>query len=292
MGCSICVSCWVKGALFCILLTPLILPVSAYAELRVMTLNAEWLWTPNDGNVDGKKFNAGDMSKQDYKKELAFYKDLVKEHHVSLVALAEVENEQVVEEFVALLGAPWEGYFKQGRDTATGQDVALVSRLSPVEGSVSDLGFPEGRLPGDRKGKRLSKFVSAGFYHPDTQDVFWVFTSHFLSKRNDSRKKRLNRLRQSHALLNGVSQVEQKRGRVPMLVMGDLNDTLDSEVIQVLLKGAVLKSASTSCADKSGTAQSPSALIDHILYKGLSCQRFKTLSLAPFSDHPGLVAIF
>ena len=155
---------------------------SAYSDVRVMAVNAEWLWTPKDGVAEGDRVRIKDMRLQDYQEELDYYASLILKSNADVVAFSEIENQSVMEDLTTALGEPWVSYFRQGRDTATGQDVAIVSRLSVVPGSVTDFNFPAGRLSWNDRGKRLSKVLGAVFALPNSNEYVAVLTSHFLSR--------------------------------------------------------------------------------------------------------------
>lgn len=260
----------------------------ALAELRVMAINTEWLWSPHDGQVDGGKFNRGDMTPKSYSAELRFYTGLIRKHAIDIVALSEIENVSVAEDLARQLGTSWRAYFKQGRDTATGQDVAILSRLKPIKGSTTDFGFPSGFIPGDKKAKRLSKVVGARFYHPDTQQTIGVVTSHFLSKRNDSPKKARNRLKQAYALSKAVKELRMHND--VLIVLGDFNDYRGSPVISSLMREGELQNAEVGCRNSQNGLFSKS--VDHVLFVGLSCQKYGRLNLGRFSDHDAVFAVF
>ncbi|TNC80167.1 MAG: hypothetical protein C9356_15470 [Oleiphilus sp.] len=258
-------------------------------RLGVLSINAEWLWTPNDGNVDGEVVRVREPGPERYQAELIFYKDLIRRTGAGIVALSEIENEQVATDLAQLLGSPWRAYFKQGRDTATGQDVAILTSLPVPPESVTDFGFPAGRLPGDRKGKRLSKVLGLQVVLQDkerNQEKIHIdiLTAHLLSKRNDSVSKRRNRLRQSHALLSILSGLSDR-----VLLVGDLNDFLDSPVLQLLLQKGEMESVLAVCPKRPANGHD---YIDHILFRGVRCLNSRMIPLKPYSDHPAAYAEF
>lgn len=274
-----------KAAICCVSLS-LLMSSLARAELNVMAINTEWLWSPHDGRVDGSMFNKGDMSPDAYRKELAFYAGLVEKNELHIVALSEIENESVVNDLAKALGSSWRGYFVQGRDTATGQDVALLSRLDYVPGSLTAFGFPSGRIPGESKKKSLTKLVGAQFKHPQSGKIIAVITAHFLSKRNDSIQKAKKRLRQSYALRKVIRKMTLESDSV--LVLGDLNDLRGSPVIEVLEQD--LSNAEAHCFNTQQSKQS--RIVDHILYTDLVCTNYQRVNLKSFSDHYGVFARF
>jgi hypothetical protein len=252
--------------------------------LRVLALNTEWLWTPNDGTVDGEKYNRGDMSKKAYKTEVQFYVHLIRSLRANLVALSEIENKSVAVDIATLLGPSWNVVFKQGIDTATGQDVALLSTLPVVPGSITDFGFPYGQLPGSGRKKRVSKIVSARYIWEGK--ILGVITAHLLSKHNDSRKKALNRERQGVALARSANKLAKKSDS--LIVLGDLNDYLNSATLRHLMKGAGLQDAGQLAAP---SKQKAVWMIDHILIKNLAVESYSIHSLEKFSDHDGVFSV-
>jgi len=257
------------------------------ADVNVMAINAEWLWTPKDGKPDGARVRIRDMSLSKYNQEIRYYSSLIGRTDTDVVALSEIENASVVEDLVTSLGHPWRGYFRQGRDTATGQDVALLSRLTLVEGSVTDFGFPAGRISRTDKGKRLSKVIGAVFVDRDSAQHIGVVTAHFLSRRNDNARKSANRLRQAQATLEALKQFDSTVGSI--VVLGDFNDVHGSPTITRLREVGQLKSMIDHCApgvkSEGGITPSTKRQIDHILFKGMACRGRAYFDLEEMSDH-------
>lgn|GEM_PF-1428029 len=266
----------------------LFLAFEASADLRVMTLNAEWLWTPYDQKVDGDKFNAGDPMPADYEQEIAFYRHIVDENQVDILAISEIENEEVARDLSKGLRGNWLVAFKQGRDTATGQDVAILSRLPLVKASVRDFGFPGARVKGLHKAKRLSKLVGARYMYRDS--VLSILTAHVLSRRNDSRIKSLRRHAQLKAL--GVLAREERLESDATLTLGDLNDVLGSPGIDALKRESGLESVFENCGRVLLSDREVRDAIDHIFYAGLTCRQVRPIDLQQHSDHTAILAVF
>ena len=251
---------------------------------RVASLNAEWLWTPHDGDVDGSRFNKGDLSEQDYAKELMYYAGLINQHNIKLLAVSEIENEQVAQEFAAKLGEGWVASFRQGRDTATGQDVAILSKLGePL--LVTDFGFPAGEVKG-YKPKRLSKVL--GVIVEVAGRRVGVITAHFLSKRNESPKKAAKRLLQAKAVVKAHDTFDNVDA---VILLGDFNDFRSSPVMKTLEGQTHTENAQRGC-DRYNITENMRYMIDHILFRGLSCNYAFTLDTQSFSDHPMVIAEF
>lgn len=210
-----------------------------------MTINTQWLWTPFDKNVDGSLKHLKDMSETKYLEELRFYSKQILSRKIDVVALSEIENEQVANELVQLLnakfGATWRAYFVQGRDTATGQDVAILSRLPYVSGSKTAFNFPSGSISGAGKSKKLSKILGAQFWVDTTagKKKLGVITAHLLSKRNETKKKALDRQKQALGLEKAISIYKNETDA--LIVMGDFNDYLSSPALTTIVGGAIRK---------------------------------------------------
>jgi endonuclease/exonuclease/phosphatase family metal-dependent hydrolase len=264
------------------------------AELRVMTVNTEWLWTPYDHHADGSKVTRKDMTKGEYAEEIRFYAQMIHKHDVDIVALSEIENVYVAKDLARALGKPWLSYFKQGRDTATGQDVAILSRLKLVPNSVSHYGFPCGRVAGAKKRKCLSKVLGAAFEYQGTRLSF--VTSHFLSKRNESPSKNLKRQSQALALVHAAKQSQDslhQKDQGRLVVLGDFNDTLKSKTMTLLMSGTDMESSRT-CEYSDNEVERGrrwERRIDHILFKGFACREELQIPTGKYSDHDAFIAV-
>ena len=213
--------------------------------------------------------------------ELSYYRTLILQSRLDIIALSEIENEQVAEEFAAHLGGEWRYYFKQGRDTATGQDLAFLSRLGRVV-RVTDYGFPAGELKG-YKPKRLSKVLGISFEYRGKQIT--LITSHFLSKRKETAKKAAKRLMQARAVVKAANS-GSKTG--PLIVLGDFNDRRASPVLKTMETQLSLVNSQVGCKHVE-SAQKLSKLIDHILFRGFQCKTFRVIEVNEYSDHPLIV---
>jgi endonuclease/exonuclease/phosphatase family metal-dependent hydrolase len=278
------------------------------AELRAMIINAEWLWTPYDKKVDGSLKHIKDMSEKDYMEELRFYAREVQARSIDILAISEIENKQVADELVhelnqqlnLALNMKWKAYFKQGRDTATGQDVAIISRLAFVEGSLTDFDFPAGFIAGAGKAKKLSKVVGAQFWLNQNinKKKIGVITAHLLSKRHENKKKASNREKQALGLKQAIEQF--RKDSDALIVMGDFNDYLHSSTLNIIIDKQL--STYQDCGNfleqsnkqKAGIKEAKRWLrhIDHLLYSGLNCKAQYKLDLQGFSDHPAIYGEF
>lgn len=266
-----------------------------FADLRVITINAEWLWTPFDNKVDGNIKTTRDMSIPAYTEELSFYAKLIQSGDIDIVAINEIENEQVAKELAHKLGKQWRYYFKQGLDTATGQDVALLSRLPYVEGSLTDFNFPSAKLSVMDKPKKVTKLVGAQFWYEQNgqKAKIGVITAHFLSKRNENQQKAENRQKQALALRQAINQYYRDTDR--LIVLGDFNDHVDSITIKTLLESPLYsyqQCRNFNKKDAEMLLKKWRRNIDHILFAGLSCQSQDKVDLKTYSDHDAISGVF
>lgn len=274
-----------------------------YADVRAMTINTEWLWTPFDKKVDGSLKHLKDMSKADYIEEIHFYAQQIQARSIDVVALSEIENEQVANELVRELNtrmnkeldSEWKAYFKQGRDTATGQDVAIISRLPYVEGSLTDFNFPAGFIAGAGKAKKLSKVVGAQFWVKNKlkKQKMGVITAHLLSKRHENNKKATNRQKQALGLKQAIDRFRTSSDA--LIVMGDFNDYLSSSTLTIIIDKHL--STYKNCGnflveEKIKETKRWLRHIDHLLYSGFNCIGQYKLDLQGFSDHPAIYGEF
>lgn len=256
-------------------------------DLIAASINTEWLWTPKDGRADGERVSIRDMRLKDYEAELGVYAKLVRENGINLLAVQEIENKSVAEDLARKLGPQWRAYFKQGRDTATGQDVALLSSLKHVRASTTDFGFPKGKIANERKGKGPSKLVGARFEHPKTGKRFWAITTHLLSRKNNSKRKDRQRLQQAQALVNAVKTLPKNE---EVLLLADFNVPSGSPELTLIQRQVRMKNSAQHCRQKLGIKRRQRALIDHILSRGFACHTFEVKSLGKVSDHPAVIA--
>lgn len=212
-----------------VLLLVLVLPAAAEdrrkdkSRLKVATFNAEFLW-------DGRAPEQGDSdfpwkgSPEKAEAHMAEVAQVVRALDADLLNLVEVENLAALELFNSkfLAGMGYRAYLAEGIDTATGQDVALLSRIDiPSFGRDPRSGRSGG------KQKSVSKNYVAKF------EVGGVKLSliglHLMAKASDSRRRE-EREAQADAIVS-MAREQAAQGR-QLIVLGDFND-LDGQVLDV-----------------------------------------------------------
>ena len=190
------------------------------SSLVLMTLNAEWLWdgiAPEDGQVrpDEVDWIGSPVRAAEHMKAVA---ELISSANPDIVLLCEVENLKALETLNEryLEGKGYRAYLVEGKDTHTGQDVGLLTRLDPIGGGISR---------DDRKGKSgartksVSKNLIARFESQGSKLA--VIGVHFLANPTDKGRKP-DREAQADAV-RGMARDLWNEGYW-VVVMGDLND--------------------------------------------------------------------
>ena len=226
-----------KTVLFVLLLSIFPQASQADTELKIFLLNTEFFWDdqePHEGAIIGlKEKNDKPPTTEEYEAKATFIANKIKELDANFVGLIEVESEIIVEKVREKLNDPdgWHVIFSKGRDTYTGQDVALLSRFAPTTGSITT--FPDDREVyfdefEEEKSSNPSKILSAEI-HVEDQPIT-VIIAHLISRRsagNDSKRLAQANVIRRHAVkaeINGYN----------VIVMGDINDTPDTQVIKRL----------------------------------------------------------
>ena len=207
------------------LLVPRVLSEAAFAEDRrpdpsqlvIMTLNAEFLWdgvAPEEGRVDFQWKN----SKSEAEAHMQDVAEVIIQSDPDMVNLVEVENQEALQTFNQnfLAGRGYEPFFIKGKDTFTGQDVALLTRIDPEDHQIHRY---------DDKGQSgtVSKSVSKNYFSKFSVngESIALVGLHFLAFPNRS-DRRFKREAQADAIRDlGVSLQDEG---FSLVVLGDFND--------------------------------------------------------------------
>lgn len=106
----------------------LVLPPES-AAFRVVAFNAEWLFDGRNDTVGSCGHCSSPAAADEHLNAIAVVLGALAPDYVSL---AEVEDAAVLARLNVLLGGSYHEIFVEGTDTATGQDVAALSRLAPT----------------------------------------------------------------------------------------------------------------------------------------------------------------
>lgn len=185
------------------------------ATLTVMTLNTEFMWDgldPEEGQVNFSR-KGSETEAAEHMEDIA---EIIKTGNPDIVHLVEVENKQAMDKLNTdyLAGSNYKVYFKKGKDTYTGQDVALLTRIDP---DVFD------RDDGKGQSGNVSKGVSKNLYATFTvgQTKIAVIGLHFLSRPN-AENRRLPRQAQADLICKRAKKLFDQ-GYL-LIILGDFND--------------------------------------------------------------------
>ena len=220
-----------------------------------------------------------------------------------LVGLVEIENDRVVDEIRQHLTTPseWTVVFAEGRDSYTGQDVALLTKFAPLAGTVTT--FPDEReiyFQGSNERTVNPSKVLGVTLRIENQE-FYVIVAHLISRRGNNDAKRLG---QANVLRRHVVMAMLQGQNV--IMMGDFNDTPGTPVLRRLrgfddIWGSLIQTANEVHADERFTYvyNGEENLLDHILLSPSLYQDFRRMrddprseiiDLGDLSDHHGVAA--
>ncbi len=195
-------------------------------RLVVMTFNAEFLWDgvpPEEGSA-GFPWKNSQVEAEEHMQAVA---DIINRSSPDIINLVEVENLEALtvlnDKFLA--GRGYKPYFKKGKDTSTGQDVVLLSRVDP-EGGAIDREDATATKSGVTKGvskNYFAKFTVSGKKIALVGLHFLAFPTHAQRAREREAQAEVIRLR----------AVALKSEGYEVIVLGDFNDydgeTLDHQ---------------------------------------------------------------
>ncbi len=185
--------------------------------LKIMTLNAEFMWdgvVPEEGQVVFEWKNS-QTEAEEHMQEVA---EIIIRNNPDIVNLVEIENKDALDTLNNnyLQGRGYKVYFDKGKDTYTGQDMGLLTRIDPENNSIQH---------DNRKGVSgtLSKSVSKNYV--STFDIdgrkLCIIGLHFLSRPSDTSRK-LKREAQADAIRSMA--IEKLNQGYAMIILGDFND--------------------------------------------------------------------
>jgi len=261
-----------------LVLTIFILISAQVQALTVLSINTENFWdehAPHEGRIGASIRNQ--ISSAQVEAEAKSIAEVIIKHDADIVGLIEVEGLAVVKRILSYLPNEWSIAFKKGRDTYTGQDVALLTRLGVLKHTVSTFPSIKGRY--GRVNVRPSKVLGVGLVASSGERIY-VAVTHLISKRRNNDDKRAA---QANAVARAVVNHGAKyRHRI---VMGDLNDTPGSQTLNQLTDSGLIQVPNKRAY--SYIYRNKRMLIDHILISPslIKDARFSAFDISEFSDH-------
>lgn len=281
----------------------ILVSVGAYAQTDVviMTLNTEFFF--DNQPPHGRVVVNNPPTQAEYHAKAQSIADFINTSGANLVGLTEIENQAVVDEVRSRLPNPnnWNVVFVQGRDTYTGQDVALLTTFTPDTNTATS--YPDERdiyfVGADERDTNPSKILGVSV-DANGHEIF-VIVAHLISRAGNNDAKRLAQVN----VIRRSAVTEMMAGR-HVVVMGDMNDTPGTAAI-VRLRGLediwepMFQTANEVPVDERFTYvyQGEENLLDHILispslrrdFKRVAAgQRCEIIDTGNISDHRAILA--
>ena len=190
-------------------------PAEPISRLVLMAWNVEFLWdgrSPEEGKIDFEWKGSPEVAEA----HMADVAAIVKAYDPDILHLSEVENERALDTFNRkfLADSGYRAYFVPGTDTATGQDVALLSRLELEDISRDSR---RGRSGSTRKG--VSKHYVATLSAGDLR--LGLVGIHLLARPHEA--SRVAKREAQADAVRGMARELAEDGRA-VIVWGDFND--------------------------------------------------------------------
>jgi exonuclease III len=186
-------------------------------RIRVMSFNTKFMWdgrAPEEGDVSFPwKFSPDEAD--DHMRAIA---GAIQRHDPDIVLLVEVEGTAALNRLNTqfLAGQAYEVVFHQGDDFNTGQDVAILTRITPKASGRDDSRVP---IEGSSQKKGVSKNIFANFEVGTLK--FAVIGLHLLAQpSNTSRRPE----REAQAKVIRARALALRQEGFQVLVCGDFND--------------------------------------------------------------------
>ena len=278
-------------------------PAIGDIEIDIFLLNTEFFFDNKEphGEVVGKSVPV--PTPEEYEAKAKAIAEIIDTHKANIVGLVEVENRAVLEKVKSYLANPddWQIAFDEGRDTYTGQDVAILTKFRIVPGSATN--FPNERevyFVGDQeRDVNPSKFL--GVELKIDNQPFYVLITHLISRRGSNDPKRL-----AQANVVRRQAVKAMIADKNVIVMGDMNDTPATPVIKRLrgfddIWGDFLQTANAVEVEDRYTYiyKDQENLLDHILispslrneFRNVEkAKRCEIIDVSELSDHRAILA--
>lgn len=289
-------------AVICLMLCSLG-PAVGDIDIDIFLLNTEFFFDNEEphGEVIGESVPV--PTAEQYEAKAKAIAELIDTHKANIVGLVEVENRAVLEKVKSHLTRPddWHIAFDEGRDTYTGQDVALLTKFRIVRGSATN--FPAERevyfVDDQEHDVNPSKIL--GVELKIDNQPFYVLITHLISRRSLNDAKRL-----AQATVVRRQAVKAMMADKNVIIMGDMNDTPGTPVINRLrgfddIWGDFLQTANAVKVEERYTYihEDQKNLLDHLLIspslrnefrnvdKGKRCE---IIDVGELSDHRAILA--
>lgn len=199
--------------------------------LRLMQYNVEWLFIDYYSNAKCPGSGCSWKTTEDAKTHMSYVSDVIKQLNPDMVNFCEIEGCDEFSNLVDILGDnSYNYYLKRGTDTATGQNVGLLTRIDPLVNlyrTETKVSYP---LPNSKCGYTGSSSSSVSKHYITEFSLFGLKTAlisaHLIAIPTDP-SRCAQREAQAQVLQYVASEYVSKGYEI--ILLGDMND-YDAEV--------------------------------------------------------------
>jgi exonuclease III len=203
-------------------------------KLRLVQYNVEWLFIDYYKNADCPGNGCPWHTQTDAQTHLSYVTNVIKELNPDIIHFCEIEGCDELNEIKENLDTSYMPYLEYGTDTATGQNVGILTRIDPITNlyrSEEKVAYP---MNGTKCGSTTASGTSGVSKHFVTE--FFIenmnialIGTHLLAIPTDP-SRCVQREAQAQVLQNIVSSYIDRKYEI--ILMGDLND-FDNEVLDI-----------------------------------------------------------
>ena len=203
-------------------------------SLRLVQYNVEWLYIDYYANADCPGNGCPWHNQDDAETHLSYVSNVIKELNPDIINFCEIEGCDELSMLKAQLDTSYQPYLKKGTDSATGQNVGMLTRIDPVVSlyrSEEKVAYP---IANSQCGSTTASGTTGVSKHYITEfnlgnmNVAFI-AAHLLAFPTDS-SRCVQREAQAQILQNIVSSYIEKDYEI--ILLGDMND-FDAEVADI-----------------------------------------------------------
>ena len=200
------------------------------SNTRIMQYNVEWLFLKTYNNCPGSGCSWANLA--DATTHLDYLATVIADYNPDIINLCEVEGCYELGQLNTLLGGIYQPYLLFGTDTSTGQNVGILSKLTPSADLKRSANTQEYPISGSKCGSTASGStgVSKHYYTSyviNGKTIFMV-GAHLLAFPTDT-SRCSSREAQASILQELVFSLLTENPGAELILLGDLND-FDAEI--------------------------------------------------------------
>jgi len=195
-------------------------------KLTVASFNAEWLFLQSEGKKDCPGSGCPWSNETIAIQHLNRIADVISDIDADIVNIVEVQNCNVLKKLnERLVGQKYLPYLVQGTDSATGQNVGILTRIDPVVDLQRTANRVEYPIPNTKCTSKItgdtgvSKHFYTTFHVEGMTKPLSLIGLHFLAFPDD-----LARCVQREAQATVIQQLSKQFSSNHLIILGDMND--------------------------------------------------------------------